>query len=129
MRVQVEEGAMILSRSFQGPLARRAFAPLAVLCAAFFLGALVAPAPASAGAVPAAAARSAGALDDARPGLMQKAYYYRRAYRPRYGYYRRPYYRPYYARPYYARPAYGPRVVCRVQATYYGPRRVCVRRW
>lgn len=49
---------------------------------------------------------------------------YRRYRRP---YYARPYYR--YRRPYYARPVYRPRVVCRVRYGYYGPRRVCVRRF
>ena len=50
--------------------------------------------------------------------------YYRPVYRP-YRYYR-PAYRPYrYVRPRYVRP----RVVCRVRYGYYGPRRVCYRRW
>ena len=46
--------------------------------------------------------------------------YWRRAY-----YYRRPvFYRRYYYRPYYR-----PRIVCRIRYGYWGPRRVCFRRW
>jgi hypothetical protein len=53
--------------------------------------------------------------------------YWRRAY-----YYRRPvFYRRYYYRPrrFYYRVYYRPRVVCRIRYGYWGPRRVCFRRW
>jgi hypothetical protein len=41
--------------------------------------------------------------------IVEKTYWYRRSY-----------YRPYY---------YRPRFVCRIRYTYWGPRRVCWRRW
>jgi hypothetical protein len=79
-----------------------------------------APMTASAAAIPAGA--SAEVARAAQPAVQKAQYYYGRRY------YRRPYYRPY--RPYY-RPYYygGPRVVCRTVYSYYGPRRVCTRRW
>ena len=63
-------------------------------------------------------------IDKQAPALGQKTQWH-------HGYYHRRYYGPrYYHRPrYYYRPVYRPRVVCRVRYTYYGPRRVCVRRW
>ncbi|MFO1147740.1 MAG: hypothetical protein U1E62_05120 [Alsobacter sp.] len=101
----------------------RLLAPLCLVLAVLAAG--LAPRPVEAASVPAAAVRSAGSLGQAGPSLLQDAYYYRR------GYVRRPYYgRPAYAyrRPYY-RPYARPRVVCTVRRTYYGPRRVCYRRW
>ena len=57
--------------------------------------------------------------------------YGRRFYRPRYYYPRRAYYAPRFYRPrraYYPY-RYRPRIVCRIRYTYYGPRRVCFRRY
>ncbi|WP_406856627.1 MULTISPECIES: hypothetical protein [unclassified Alsobacter] len=88
---------------------------------ALFVAFTAVPQAANAAAVnPAAAVQ----IDRQAPALTEATQYYRRHY------YGRPYaYRPRYYRPrYYARPIYRPRVVCRVQYTYYGPRRVC-RRW
>jgi hypothetical protein len=104
------------------PLARF-LAPLVLLIAVMATG--LAPRPAMAATVPVSAIRTAGGVDAATTPLLQKAYYYRR------GYYHRPYYRrPVYGyrRPYY-RPYARPRVVCTIRRTYYGPRRVCYRRW
>jgi hypothetical protein len=61
-------------------------------------------------AAPALAGASVPAQENVMPGLVQPAQYY---YRRRYGY--RGYYRP--------------RYVCRIRYTYYGPRRVCWRRY
>jgi hypothetical protein len=84
-----------------------------------------------AAASPALAGVSAPAALAKTDGLVSSAYYYRRGYYRR-GYYRRGYYRRPYYRRYgyygYRRPYYGG-VVCRVRYTYYGPRRVCFRRW
>ena len=55
----------------------------------------------------------------------RRAYYYRRPV-----FYRRHYYRPYYRpRRFYYPAYYRPRIVCRIRYGYWGPRRVCFRRW
>ncbi len=102
------------------------FVRLAALAAAVLGGFLAISGPAS--ATPLAGALPAG--EAVGSPLVQKTQYYyvgpRRRYRP-YGYYR-PYRRVY--RPYYYRPIVrGPRVVCRIRYTAWGPRRVCWRRW
>jgi hypothetical protein len=117
-----DRGKTMVEARRMRPLARL-LAPLALLMAVMAAGA--GSRPAAAASMPAAAVRTAGSLDAASQPLLQKAYYYRR------GYYRRPYYRrPAYGyrRPYY-RPYGRPRVVCTVRRTYYGPRRVCYRRY
>ncbi len=74
-------------------------------------------------AAPALTGAGAVAAEKLVPGQVELAqYYYRRRYYRPHRVYRRPYYRNY---GYYR----GPRVVCRVRYTYYGPRRVCTRRW
>lgn len=94
-------------------------------------GGLASATPLSSGAL------APGAAQVASPLLEKSQFYF--GVGPGYGY-QRPYYaRPAYGyrRPYYARPVYGyrrpyyarPRVVCRVRYGYYGPRRVCVRRF
>ncbi|GGH12225.1 hypothetical protein GCM10007036_09890 [Alsobacter metallidurans] len=95
---------------------------------ALFLLFTMAPQAAKAAAVTPGAAVQ---IEKQAPALGEQTQWRRHGYyghRHYYGgprYYGRRYYRP---RVYY-RPAYRPRVVCRVQYTYYGPRRVCVRRW
>ena len=84
-----------------------------------------------AGSLPAATAAAGG-----NP-LVSDVYYRRRFYYGRPAFYRPYYYRPayyyrprrFYYRPYYYRPVYGPRVVCRIRYGYWGPQRVCFRRW
>ncbi len=91
-----------------------------IMGAAIGLSAQKASATPLAGSLPAA---TAAAGDNA----LVSNVYYRRAY-----YYRRPiYYRRYYRprRLYYYPRYYRPRFVCRIRYTYWGPRRVCFRRW
>ena len=89
---------------------------------ALFLMVSMAPQAAKAAAVTPGAAVQ---IEKQAPALGEQTQYRRHRYYGGPRYYGRRYYRP---RVYY-RPAYRPRVVCRVQYTYYGPRRVCVRRW
>lgn len=83
-----------------------------------------------AGSLPAAAATSQNPLID--NVYYRRVYYYRRPVFRRVYYYRRPvFYRRYYYRPrrFYYPVYYRPRVVCRIRYGYWGPRRVCFRRW
>lgn len=86
----------------------------------------------SASATPLSSGALAPSAAQATPLVEKSQFYF--GVGPSYGY-RRPYYgyrRPYYARPVYRyrRPYYArPRVVCRIRYGYYGPRRVCVRRF
>ncbi len=98
---------------------------LAVAGAILAGGLSVSGTPASATPLRSDALAAAAALNDSQVAYARHRGY-RRYYAPRRFY--RPYrvYRPYRAyRPF----VYRPRVVCRIRYGYYGPRRVCVRRW
>jgi hypothetical protein len=107
----------------------------AALVLAIAAGYLVTPRPATAAALPTAGLAATG-TSAANPLVADVQYrrhrgwhrggWHRRAYYGPRRHWRRGYYRP---RPaYYGRRFYGPRVVCRVRHTAWGPRRVCFRR-